>query len=208
VSADVNDLYRALGDINSIRRQVANVTEFRGYGPATLATTGGFAIAAAAVQQVWLSEADKHVLGYLGIWMSTALLAAVLTSVQMHTRARRMHSALSDEMIRMAVEQFLPSIVTGLLVTAVLFGSVAQDAWLLPGIWQIIYSLGIFSSCRFLPKPMLAAGGWYLVTGLTCIALGDFRAFSPFAMGIPFGFGQLLIAGVLLFSDREAVHEE
>ena len=40
----MNDLYKALGDISSIRRQVAHSTEFRGYGPATLATTSGFAV--------------------------------------------------------------------------------------------------------------------------------------------------------------------
>jgi hypothetical protein len=204
----VNDLYRALGDINSIRRQIANTTMFRGYGPATLATTAAFAVLAAAVQQLWLPDAAKHVPGYLIIWMSTASLSAVLTSVQMRTRARRMHSALSDEMIVMAVEQFLPSMITGLLITAVLLGSVPQDAWLLPGMWQIIYSLGIFSSCRFLPRPMLVAGGWYLITGLTCIAIGDLRAFSPFAMAIPFGLGQLLIAGILMFCGRQAGDEE
>src|ERR1700722_18621663 len=32
----MNDLNKALGDINSIRRQVARSTEFRGYGPATI----------------------------------------------------------------------------------------------------------------------------------------------------------------------------
>ena len=39
----MNDLNKALGDISSIRRQVARSTEFRGYGPATLAATGVFA---------------------------------------------------------------------------------------------------------------------------------------------------------------------
>ena len=199
-----NDLYRALGDIDSIRRQVANTTEFRGYGPATLAGTAVCAMAAAAVQQLWLPVPEKHVTGYLAIWVSTALIAAVLTSLQMHTRARRIHSALSPEMIRMAVEQFLPS---SRLSTAVLLGAAPHEAWLLPGLWQIIYGLGIFSSCRFLPRRMLAAGGWYLITGLACIALGDYRALSPAVMAVPFGVGQVLIAGVLLFSESEARHE-
>lgn len=202
-----NDLHRALGDIDSIRRQVANATEFRGYGPATLAGTAVCAIVAAGAQQFWLPTAEKHVAAYLTIWVSTALIAAVLTGVQMYTRARRIHSALSPEMIRMAVEQFLPSIVTGLLLTAVLLGAAPQSAWLLPGVWQVIYSLGIFSSCRFLPRPMLAAGGWYLITGLGCIAIGDSRALSAWAMGIPFGLGQSLIAGVLLFSESESRRE-
>ena len=38
----------------------------------------------------------------------------------MCTRSRRIHSALSDEMIRMAVEQFLPSLGAGLLLTILL----------------------------------------------------------------------------------------
>ena len=72
--------------------------------------------------------------------------------------------------------------------------------WMLPGLWQIIFSLGVFSSCRFLPRPMVAAGAWYLLTGLTCIALADNRALSPWAMGIPFGVGQLLVAAILLLN--------
>ncbi len=204
----MNDLYRALGDINTIRRHLANTTEFRGYGPATLACTAAFAVIAAAVQQIYLPDPGKHIFGYLAIWISTAFASAVLTGIQMRNRARRIHSALSDEMMRMAAEQFLPSLVSGVLVTAVLIGSVPQDAWLLPAMWQIIYSLGIFSSCRFLPRPMLAAGGWYLIAGLGCIAIGDFRTLSPFAMGVPFAVGQLLVAGVLMFSDREARDEQ
>jgi hypothetical protein len=46
-----------------------------------------------------------------------------------------------------------------------------------------------------------------LLTGLTCIALADNRALSPSAMGIPFGAGQLLVAGILLFAAKEARDE-
>lgn len=196
----MNNLDRALDDISSIRRQMAATMEFRGYGPATLATTGGFAIAAATIQQFSLLNANRQIIGYLSIWLITALLSASLTFFRMYTRARRMHSALSDEMITMAVEQFLPSIVTGLLITVVMVYSAPQALWLLPGLWQIIFSLGIFASCRFLPKAMLAAASWYMVTGISCIAVGDAYAFSPLEMGIPFGVGQLLIAAILRLS--------
>jgi hypothetical protein len=204
----MNDLYQALGEIDHIRRQVANSTRFRGYGPATLASTGGFAILAAAGQQLWVSNPGRHLSTYLALWIATAILSAALTGVQMHTRARRIHSALSNEMIGMAVEQFVPSTVAGLLLTIVLVGSVPGATWMLPGLWQIMFSLGIFSSCRFLPKPMLAAGVWYLATGLLCIALGGSAAFSPYAMGIPFGGGQLLIAAILLFSTSKEPEDE
>jgi hypothetical protein len=203
----MDDLSRALSDISSIRKQVANSTEFRGYGPATLATTGILAALAGVVQQLWLADPSKHIAGYLSIWVFTAILSAALTGFQMYTRARRIHSALSDEMINMAVEQFLPSLVAGLLLTVVLLGSAPGSAWTLPGVWQILFSLGIFSSCRFLPKPMLAAGVWYLLTGLVCISIGNAQALSPLAMAIPFGAGQLLVAAVLQLCSSKAQDE-
>lgn len=203
----MSDLNRALGEIDSIRRQVARSTEFRGYGPATLATTGLIAVLAAGIQARWVPEPATHVSAYLDIWIWTAALSAALTGVQMFTRARRMHSGMSDEMIRMAVEQFLPSAAAGVLMTIVLLRFVPGALWMLPGIWQVIFSLGVFSSCRFLPRPMVAAGAWYLLTGLVCIALGDSRALSPWTMGIAFGAGQLLVAGILLLATQEGDDE-
>jgi len=199
----MNDLYKALGDISSIRRQVASTTEFRGYGPATLAATGIFAILAAGAQGHWVPDPVSHISAYLSIWISTAVLSAVLTGVQMYTRTRRIHSGLSNEMLRMAVEQFLPSAGAGLLVTIVLLRYVPIATWMLPGMWQIIFGLGVFSSCRFLPRPMIAAGMWYLLTGLSCLAMGGSQALSPWAMGISYGAGQLLVAAILLFTSTE-----
>ncbi len=118
----MNDLNKALGDISSIRRQVARTTEFRGYGPATLAATGGIAILAAAAQALWLPDPVNHIPAYLAIWISTALVSSALIGVQTVTRAHRMHSGMADEMIRMAVEQFLPAAGVGALMTIVLVG--------------------------------------------------------------------------------------
>lgn len=200
----MSDLDKALGDISSIRRQMARSTEFRGYGPATLATTGGFAVLAASLQALWLPDPANHIANYLSIWIWTAVVSATLIGVQMHTRTHRVHSGLADEMIRMAVEQFLPSAGAGALLTIVLVRFVPQALWILPGLWQVIFSLGVFSSCRFLPPPMVVAGGWYLLAGLFCIALGDNRALSPWAMGIPYGAGQLLVAAILLLAAKES----
>jgi len=50
---------------------------------------------------------------------------------------------------------------------------------MIPGMWQVIFSLGVFSSCRFLPRPVAVVGAWYLLTGLTCISLADNRALLP-----------------------------
>jgi hypothetical protein len=199
----MNELYKALGDISSIRRQMASTTEFRGYGPATLAATGVFAILAATAQAFWLPDPAHHMSAYLAVWITTAVFSAVLTGAQMYTRTRRIHSALSNEMLRMAVEQFLPAAGAGLLITIVLLRYVSLAAWMLPGMWQVIFGLGVFSSCRFLPRPMIVAGAWYLLTGLSCLAMGGSRALSPWAMGIAYGAGQLFVAAILLFTSTE-----
>jgi hypothetical protein len=203
----MSDLHKALGDISSIRRQMAHSTQFRGYGPATLAATGVIALLAASLQSMWLPDPANHVAAYLGIWIFAAVLSVALTGVQMYTRTRRIHSGLSDEMIRMAVEQFLPAVGAGVLITIALVRFVPAVVWMLPGLWQVIFSLGIFSSCRFLPRPMVAAGAWYLLTGLICIALGDSRALAPWTMGLAYGAGQLLMAGILFVATPEDADE-
>jgi hypothetical protein len=200
----MDDLTKALGTINDIRRQVAHSTEFRGYGPVTLAATGLIAMLAASGQAVWLPHPADHGFAYLGIWISTAVLSATLIGFHTFTRVRRVHSGMADEMIRMAVEQFLPSVGAGALVTLVLVLAVPSALWMLPGLWQIIFSLGVFSSCRFLPRSMTLAGAWYLLTGLTCLMLAGNRALSPLTMGVSFGVGQLIVACILRCTSEEA----
>ncbi|HEX8710816.1 MAG TPA: hypothetical protein VF730_03000, partial [Terracidiphilus sp.] len=187
----MDDLNRALEQIGSIRRQVARSTEFRGYGPATLGPTGLLALSAAGLQARLLPYPSLRVPAYLGIWITTAVLAASLIGVHTYARTRRVHSGMADEMLHIAVEQFLPSAAAGALITYVLVHFAPASLWMLPGLWQVTFSLGVFSSCRFLPRLMAAAGVWYLLTGLFCLSLADARAFSPWAMGIPYGAGQL-----------------
>jgi|SRR6185437_9265993 len=203
----MDDLNRALGDISSIRRQMARTTEFRGYGPATLAATGGIALAAALAQQLWLHNPAGHVLLYFGLWATTAALSAGLICTQMVTRAQRVHSGMADEMIRMAVEQFLPAAGAGALATVVLIDRAPGLVWILPGLWQVIFSIGVFSSCRFLPRLMLLAGAWYLAMGLVVLSLADNRALAPWTMGLAFGAGQLLVAAILAVSTKESRNE-
>jgi hypothetical protein len=200
------DLHKALTDITSIRRDLARSTQFRGYGPATLAATGILAIAAALIQNRWLPDPiSHHPLAYLRIWASLAAVCATLTGVQVVNRTRRVHSGLSNEMLRQAVEQFLPALAAGILLTLVLLRHYSPETfWMLPGLWQIVFSLGVFASCRFLPRPMLAAGVWYLVSGLACLGFGNARALSPWTMGLAFGGGQLLIATILYLTAQEA----
>jgi hypothetical protein len=201
----VADLYKVLAQIHAIRGQVARGTEFRGYGAETVAATGLLAGAAALLQGVQLKHPEDNAAAYLAIWITTAAVAVLVTSLQTINRTRRVHSGLARQMISSAAESFLPAIVAGMLVTWVLTRSAPQALWMLPGLWQIFYALGIFASCRFLPRQMFAVGIWFLATGALCLTTGTGpRALSPWEMGFPFGIGQLLLAAVLKFGFRES----
>ena len=193
----MKDLQRALSDIHSIRYQVARGAQFRGYGPASIAFSGVLALAVAFAQVKWAGHAQHDTLT-LVIWIAAAAVSGGLAGIEAFARARRVHSDLAQEMIQSAIEQFLPAIAVGVLLTAVLIRVAPDDFWLLPGLWELVFSLGIFASCRFLPRQMFAVGVWYLAAGLCSLAAASgTRTFLPWTMGIPFGVGQLLVAAVL-----------
>src|SRR5437016_4985787 len=104
----MRDLDKALADITAIRSQMARGTEFRGYGPATVAATAALAVVAAVVQAVWLPDPAGNPLGYVALWVATAAVSALLIGSEMVARTRRIHTGFADEMIHAATEQFIP----------------------------------------------------------------------------------------------------
>jgi hypothetical protein len=203
----MKELQQALSEIHSIRSQVAHGTEFRGYGPASIAASGVLALLVAAAQMQWMAKparADFTV--WLGVWAGTAVVAVLLTGIETFARSRRVHVGFAREMVQSAVAQFLPAVMVGFLLTVALMRAAPEEAWMLPGLWELIFSLGVFASCRFLPWQMFAVGVWYLAAGLFCLAAASAtRTLSPWAMGIPFGVGQLLVAAVLQFGYGETL---
>ena len=196
----MTDLTTALAEISEIRAQVARGTQFRGYGPASTAVSGTLALIVAGAQAVWMKEGGRDVLPFLAVWVATAAVSVALATFETIVRSRRVHSGFATEMIRSAVEQFLPATIVGLLLTGVMLLAAPKELWMLPGLWELIFSLGVFASCRFLPRQMFAVGLWYLVCGLVCLMMASgSRILSPWEMGIPFGVGQLLVAAVLRY---------
>ncbi|HEX5283176.1 MAG TPA: hypothetical protein VFW30_03570 [Bryocella sp.] len=204
----MTDLNRALVDIRNIRREVARTTEFRGYGPLTLSATALLAVVAGVVQQWWIPQPAAHPVSYVALWLTTAVVCAALIATQMLTRANRFHSGMADEMIQMAVAQFLPAAVAGAVLPFVLLRTQANLVWMLPGLWQIIFGLGVFASRRSLPRAMLLVGAWFLVTGYVCLALGDSRALAPMTMSAAYAIGMAGVAAIHYFSWKASSDEE
>ena len=200
----MRDLDKALADIFAIRSQIAAGTAFRGYGPATVAATGGLALATALVQFLWLDDPTSHPLAFFTGWGVAALVSGGMIWTEMQARSRRHHSGLADAMIHQAIEQFLPAGVAGVLLAVMLWKFAPETLWLLPGLWQVLVSLGVFASVRSLPRTVAFAGAWYFVTGFATLLLASqSHALSPWTMGLPFAIGQLLMAAILHFASGE-----
>lgn len=195
------ELQEALSQISEIRRQMARSEVFRGYRALPVAGTGFLAFGAAWVQQAWLKEPTERISWYLGLWLGAALLGAGWALGAMAWRANRAASAWERRVSWMAIEQFLPCLVAGSMVTAVLMIRAPEAVWMLPGLWQVLFALGVFSSFRLLPRATFGIAVFYLTTGLACLAWarGD-AALWPWAMGLPFGIGQLGAAGILYWT--------
>jgi hypothetical protein len=195
------ELREALAQISAIRRQVARTEVFRGYRALPVAFSGVLAFVAAGVQAVFLPEPAHQVGAYLALWVGAAAVSMLATGVEMFWHCRHSQAPLTQEMTWLAVSQFLPSVVAGGLVTFVVAGYAPESLWMLPGLWAVLFSLGIFASYRLLPRATFWVGLFYMTAGILCLAFAQGPAeLSPWAMGIPFGCGQLLAAGVLYWT--------
>ncbi len=192
------ELHEALSQITEIRRQMARTEVFRGYRAVPVAFSGLLALSAAVAQSVFLPDPSSSLPAYLILWIGTASLSAFAAGLEMSFRMRLTASALRRELTWLAVEQFVPCLVAGALVTLVLVRVAPEAVWILPGLWQVMFSLGVFASCRLLPQATFGVAVFYLIAGLTSLAVArGSLTLNPWAMGLPFCFGQFYAAFVL-----------
>ena len=202
------ELQEALTQIHTIRAQVTRTELFRGYRAATVAGTGVLGLAAAAMQPMLVPDPALNPVAFVDLWVLVALASVLLIAAELTMNWYRTESVLARQQTRRAIEQFLPCLVAGGLMTWALWSFAPQMLVLLPGLWAIVFGLGMFASARQLPPAIYGVGAYYLVAGTACLgwAQGD-AAFSPWAMGGTFGIGQLLTAAVLYWT-LERPHAE
>ena len=198
-------LDEALRQISDIRRQMARSEVFRGYRSLTVGFSGVAGLLAAALQPAWVESPEIELGRYLTLWLGVAALSLIVAGTEMYVRAWRAGSGLVRQHTLLAVEQFLPCIAVGALLTLCIYRGAPHVAWMLPGLWSLIYGLGVFALVRLLPRQVFWVGAFYILCGCGCLLWGqDERALSPWQMGIGFGGGQLLSAAILYWTLERA----
>lgn len=198
----MNDLDSALDDVIRLREQLTASSRFQGFAPPIVALTGLMAFALAAWQS-WRSDTS------LVAWILLAALSALMIGTEAIVRARRLHRAMASRLLNMTLERFLPTAATGAIVGLVIVLKAPEHARILPGLWQLLLGIGIFAMLSSLPRQMFWAAIFYFIAGTLSLFLGVGSGFpTMWLMGLSFGVGQLLVAGILHFATTtEAVHD-
>ena len=201
------ELHEALTEIDAIRRKIALAEKFRGYRALPVASGGVLALIAAAWQAVLLPEPTRNLHGYVALWCVVAALSGAIPVGDV-LRRQVGRNSLRATLTRLACEQFAPCVVAGALLTWVIVASAPSVGWMLPGLWCVLFSLGLFASHRLLPAAIFAVAVWYLLSGCVSLALGPERAgLAPWTMAAPFGIGQLAAAAALSRQEHEEVQD-
>lgn len=201
------ELREALSQIAEIRQQMARAQVFRGYRALTTAFSGLVALLT-GLYQLCLAPADQEPRMFVCSWVSAAVLCLAVVAVEMIVRTRRSSSPLQRQLTLLAVEQFTPAVAAGALLTWACYDFIPEAIPLLPGLWMILFALGVFASSHLLPKPIFAVAGYYLVAAVLTLLLTHNAPQSTLniAMASVFSLGQFIIAAIL-YTHLERNHD-
>jgi hypothetical protein len=196
-------IQHALSQLHAIQSQLIRTQCYCCYRWATVAASSFLAALAAAFQSAQMRYPALHLGEYLTLWISVA--AASMTIISAEILLRWQHdSDYARRQTIAAVRQFAPCVVAGALLTFAIAAGSPEHGDLLPGLWAICFSLGVFASAAHLPRPCMAVGTYYLTAGLACIVWGQGdEALRPWTMSVTFAMGQALAALALYHRNRQ-----
>lgn len=203
------ELQEALEQISEIRGHLARSETFRGYRAAWVAATALVAAFTAMTQPFLLRDPAHNPIGFVILWSAAAGICLVGGGAQILYGYVQCHSRIQRANTRIVVGQLVPAITAGAILAWVVVVRRPTDVVLLPGMWALLVSMGVFSSRRYLPRTIGWVGLYYLACGSLILALlPGHDALSPWVMGTTFTIGQMAAAIVLYWNLERREKEE
>lgn len=122
------------------------------------------------------------------VWLTEAGLALLLGFVAVRLKSKRLELSLHSRAARRALLSFVPPLIAGAVLTAVLFQT--GDIRVLPGLWLLLYGAAVVTGGAFSVRIVPVMGLCFMLTGAVSLLF-------PAAWGNWFlilGFGVLHIA--------------
>lgn len=203
------ELKEAILRISEIHTQLARTERFQGFRSLTVGFSGALGILAAVIQANCVPEPTERLGDYLRLWVGAALVSLVVVGIELAYRWMTADSPLKHRLTVQAIQQFSPCLVAGAIITTIIASRSPHIAWVLPGLWSILFSLGIFACTRLLPNAITWVGVYYMVAGSLCLTMGHQKyALSPWLMVGSFGIGQFLAAVILAYTLEQRDEQE
>jgi hypothetical protein len=199
----MNDSDDALNKLEEIHAQLAKSGIFKGYRSIYAAISGLIAFIAALFYPAFVEFPDSR--GFVYYWVIIAFINCSIAGAMILYQYKKSTTTYEKQKIRKVSAQFLPVLVAGGIVTIILTFIEAKAIHLLPGIWSLLFGMGLLAIRPYLPHGLIISTFYYFLAGIFLFFIGlDHIALLPAAMGMGFGIGQLISAGLLYMTvERE-----
>lgn len=196
---------RALEQISEIHGHLARTQVYRGWRPVPCALSG--AIGLAGVVWQFAGEPPSGAWRFVIDWSIVAAIAIVVGCAEVgwhYTRA----SVAERHRARHVFAQAAPAVVAAIILTVVLVGVDAQLVRLLPGLWALLFGVGMFAARPFVPSGSGWVALYYWLAGIVVLSLPSSGFLpSPWSVGGVFGLGQTF-AAIVLWREERRLNEE
>jgi hypothetical protein len=161
------EVHDALAQLDRIHDQLTKSEVYRGFRVPAVALVGCLGLLAAAGQQ-WVIEPGEGA-AFIWYWSAIGSVGALIGL----GAAVRSYLFREDEFekrrTRRVMGQFLPCLLAGGVLTAALARTEATVP-LLPGVWAILFGLGVVAVRPHLPRAVGLVGIGYVATGAVLLA--------------------------------------
>ena len=185
----------ALERLDEIHDHLTKAEVYPGFRVPGVALAGAVGLVAAALQPL---VGVPEPAGFVGYWVVVAAVCGLLGGgAAVHSYALR-EDEFARRRTRRVVAQFFPCLAAGGLLTLAFVRGGPELVRFLPGVWAVVFALGMVSARPYLPRGVGWVGLFYLTAGgLLLLQAADSPELSGWSVGGVFGVGHLATALVL-----------
>ncbi len=189
----------ALEQLEEIHNHVQRSELYRGYRSVLTAAMGLVALGAAFFQPRFV--AAEHPLSFVYFWVAVGVINLLLPLSQIFFHYVAYETPLERKKTRLALGQFLPCLFAGAFLTFAVCKTSESFIVLLPGLWSILFGMGVYASKPYLPGSIHWMAASFFLGGVVLLALvPSGQSLSPWGMGLDFSLGLLAGASILYFN--------
>ncbi len=189
----------ALAKITEIHSHLARSGIYKGYRSLYVGISGIIGIGAGALESFFVPVVASKL--FVFYWLIIAGINLSMCALMMGYQYIFQESKLERRKTMFVLAQFVPMLVAGIIVTVPIYTAAESAIPFLPGLWALLFGMGIFALRPYLPLITAIAGAFYFVCSFLLFGMAVKNpALLGYGLGCTFGIGQVLSAVLLFFS--------